>query len=66
MIIQQNIFICENCGKTETLSEQVDVFSDPVVVPPLTGGWGYGRFKSDDEALLCGDCKPKDPFQALV
>ena len=48
-IYQTNTFICEVCGKAESVTEEVGMYSNPVVAPPNSGGW---EFDSDDK-LKC-------------
>jgi len=55
MIIQQNIFICEECGRTEIVSTKVDVWRDPIVNPPQGSSWCYG-IRHGKEVLFCGKC----------
>jgi hypothetical protein len=53
-IVQTNTFTCEVCGKVETKSEEVGMYSDPVVVPP--DGWAH---RESDDKLACPECVKK-------
>jgi len=51
-IIQVNIFVCEFCENTESVSEDVRIYDDPVISPPEEKGvWDYINNK-----LACPKC----------
>lgn len=55
MIVQINVFVCEQCGVAASISEEVSTFSDPVVVPPE--GWTEGGDESHGGyKLRCPKC----------
>ena len=51
-IYQTNTFICEVCGDAESVTREVRLYEDPVVVPPGSSWWD---FDSDDK-LNCPAC----------
>lgn len=50
-IIQINLFICEQCGRSVTTTKQESLYSDPVIVPPP--GWERSAVS---DLLLCREC----------
>ena len=57
MIIQTNTWICENCEKIESTSEETDMYSDPVVTPPKDRAWAIEPKK---DMLFCPECLRKE------
>lgn len=58
MIIQTNIWMCENkeCCVVEATSAVVAPYDDPVIGPPRDG-WDFGRLSvGGEEKLLCPSC----------
>lgn len=67
MIIQTNTFICEICGRMESVTKEVGIYDDPVIIfpentrpvilCPENDKWGY-RYISDggDDKLRCPEC----------
>lgn len=54
MIIQTNLYICDVCAKIESETNEVSLFSDPLV----SNGWDYIKC-NDFSALACLDCLGK-------
>lgn len=53
MILQTNVFVCEGCGRIVSISEEVEIYTDPVVNPPKD--WSLDDF----DKLICDECKVK-------
>lgn len=73
-IYQTNLWVCELCGKTESTSEEVTMWSDPVVSPPqrdpgnpetqwdvvkVTVRDAHGTATHWDHKLACPECAAK-------
>ena len=51
-IYQTNTFICEVCGKAESVTEKVSLHEDPVVTLLGATEWGF----DEDDRLNCAAC----------
>jgi hypothetical protein len=57
-IYQTNVWVCEDCGRIETTTEEVSPYSDPVVA--LTDQeWQVIGFMPN-ERLVCPECVPPE------
>lgn len=53
-VYQTNIFICDVCGKVESITKLQSTYYDPVIVPP--DRWGYTK----NDRFACSNCMEKD------
>lgn len=56
-IKQTNTFTCEKCGHTRAITDNVDLYDDPVIYPP-NDCWGYVEIEGE-ELFLCPGCNKK-------
>jgi len=54
-IYHLTIFICDKCRISQTLSEEVYLYSDISPTEPIEG-WDYGR----GDRLLCKKCRAEE------
>lgn len=52
-IYQINLFVCDSCGKTDTVLEEPSLYSDPLV---SNIGWGWHPFNGDTNQIYCPEC----------
>ncbi len=54
-IYQTNLFICDRCGESVSLSHETSVFSDPIVMLPMNPLWEF-MYIDGEEQLCCVEC----------
>lgn len=63
-VYQNNLWICEVCGRCESTVYETSPYSDPVVAPPNGEEWEY-VISDGKELLACPSCQIKLDIEVM-